>query len=86
MLKVDEKTLQKMESQHNGIVKTILHFEEAELPSCPHCESNNTASVQVGIIGRTLYIATATTKVKLVPNANDETGKYFCNRCERYFN
>ncbi len=85
MLKVNQETLDKMESQHKGIVSTILHFEEAELPSCTHCGSNNTASVQVGIIGRTIYIATATTKIKLVPNRTAEMGKYFCNQCGRFF-
>jgi hypothetical protein len=56
-----------------------------ELPSCPHCGSGDTASVQVGIIGRTIYIAGSTRKFKLVPNMKDKKGKYFCNDCKKYF-
>lgn len=86
MLKVDQKTLYEMEQQHEGIVKSIMRFEEAELPTCSHCGSADTADVQVGIIGRTIYIAGATTKFKLVPNGSDKKGKYFCNECQKFFN
>ena len=85
MLKVDENTLTEMERQHPGLVKTIMQFENTELPACPHCESANTAEVQVGIIGRTLYLASATTKAKLVPNVVNKLGKYFCNACHQFF-
>ena len=85
MLKVDQKTLDKMEQQHKGIVKSIMSFEEADLPACPHCRSGDTADVQVGMIGRTIYIAGATTKFKLVPNGSDKKGKYFCNECRKFF-
>ena len=86
MLKVDQNTLAEMERQHPGLVKTIMHFENDELPACPHCASDNTAEVQVGIIGRTIYLASATTKAKLVPNAMNKLGKYFCNHCNKFFN
>jgi hypothetical protein len=85
MLKVDQKTLDEMEQQHEGIVKTIMLFESAELPACSHCSSSDTADVQVGVIGRTIYLATATSKVKLVPNVSDRKGRYFCNNCEKFF-
>jgi hypothetical protein len=85
MIKVDQETLDKMESQHKGIIVDIMNFDKAELPSCPQCKSTNTASVQAGIIGRTIYIASATTKVLLVPNRTDEMGKYCCNECKSYF-
>ncbi len=84
MLKVEQATLERMESQYSGIVKTILYFEEAVLPSCPHCGAANTASVQAGIIGRTIYIASATTKVHPVPNVTAEIGHYFCSECKKY--
>ena len=85
MLKVDQNTLDEMERQHPGLVKTIMRFENDELPACPYCASDNTAEVQVGIIGRTIYLASATTKAKLVPNAMNKLGKYFCNQCHKFF-
>jgi len=85
MLKIDEESLQKMEIQHRGIVKDILQYEEAQLPSCRHCASKDTANVQYGMIGRNIYISTATTKFKLIPNP-PKPGDYFCNTCEKFFN
>jgi hypothetical protein len=85
MLKVDQNTLDEMERQHPGLVKTIMQFENDELPTCSHCTSSNTAMVNVGIVGRSIYLVTATTKVKLVPNAVNQLGKYFCNACNKFF-
>ena len=76
--------LDAMERQREGIIESIMRFENAELPSCPHCGSGNTASVQVGIMGRTIDIAAATTKIKLIPNS-PKKGEYFCNECGKYF-
>jgi hypothetical protein len=85
MLKVDQNALAEMERQHPGLVKTIMQFENAEVPACPHCGSGNTAEVQVGIIGRTISLVSATTKAKLVPNVMNKLGKYFCNVCHKFF-
>ena len=73
-----------MGSQHEGIVETILRFEKAELPRCLHCGSTNTADVRCGVIGRTIYIAAATSKVKLIANG-PKPGNYWCNSCEAFF-
>jgi hypothetical protein len=75
-----------LEENHPGITEQIRRYAEAELPSCPHCGSDDTASVQVGMVGRAVTIAASTTKVKLVPNAKDKLGLYFCNACKKYFN
>ena len=75
-----------MEDSYPDITEQIRRFAEADLPSCPHCGSEDTASVQVGIIGRAITIAASTPKVKLVPNAKDKLGIYFCNQCKKYFN
>ena len=75
-----------IEDNYPDITEQIRRFAEAELPSCPHCGSDNTASVQVGMIGRAITIAESTPKVKLVPNAKDKLGLYFCNECGKYFN
>lgn len=75
-----------IEDNYPDITEQIRRFAEAELPSCPHCGSENTASVQVGMVGRAITIAASTPKVKLVPNAKDKLGIYFCNACKKYFN
>jgi hypothetical protein len=84
MLKVDQDTLAHMESQYPGIQEQIRRFDEAELPACPRCRSDSTADVQCGMIGRTINIATATTKIKLIPNGPGP-GKFFCNACGEFF-
>ncbi|TLU82922.1 MAG: hypothetical protein FDX30_07540 [Chlorobium sp.] len=84
MIKIDKKTLSEMEADHPGIEAQIRSFEEADLPACSQCKSQDTAAVNVGIIPRTMYIAGATTKFKLIPNG-PKPGKYFCNTCKRFF-
>jgi hypothetical protein len=85
MLKVNEEILQEMENHYSGILDSIRSIEEAELPSCSRCRSDHTADVQIGITARTTYIAAATTKIKLLPNP-PKPARYFCNKCERFFN
>ena len=75
-----------IEELYPGITEQIRRFVEAELPLCPYCGSENTASVQVGMTGRAAVIAEATTKVKLVASARDKLGEYTCNSCGKYFN
>jgi hypothetical protein len=84
MLKIDPATLDEMERQHPGIRATIRRFEKRPLPACPRCGSANTADVQCGVVGRTIYLAAATTKFKLIPNG-PKPGKYFCNGCREFF-
>jgi len=84
MLKVYDKAIERMEEQYPEITKQILNFENADLLACPQCGSEDTADVQVGIIGRTIYIASATLKFTLIPNG-PKPGRYFCNSCKKYF-
>jgi len=84
MIKVDQKTLDHMERLFPGILDNISQFEDAKLPACPRCGSGDTADVQCGVIGRTIHIAAATTKFKLIPNP-PKPGEYFCNGCKRFF-
>ena len=74
-----------MDEQYPGFSEQSRKFDEAELPSCPHCGSTDTASVKVGVTGRTINLAGATMKFKLVPNAEDRKGEFFCNECEKFF-
>ena len=84
MLKIANKELDRLEKQYRGIARQIRQFENAVLPQCPRCGSKDTADVQCGIIGRTINIAAATTKFKLIPNG-PAPGKYFCNACNEFF-
>ncbi len=52
MLTLDEEVLDNLEHQHPGILKTIQHYENADLPACPQCRSKDTALVSCGIVGR----------------------------------
>ena len=74
-----------IEKNYPGVTKQIRQFEEAELPSCPYCKSDDTAMVRAGVIGRSITVAASTRKMKLVPNITDEMGAFFCRNCERYF-
>lgn len=74
-----------LEERYPGITEDIRYFENAVLPPCPHCGSEDTASVQVGIIGRTININAATRKFFLVPNMSDKKGKYLCRQCGKFF-
>ena len=84
MLKIDSVVMDQMEAQHDGITEQIARFDEAEMPPCLHCGSADTAKVIAGVLSRTIYIASATTKIKLLPNILDE-GAFFCNDCQKYF-
>jgi hypothetical protein len=84
MLKVDQATLEKLESQYPGIIEQICYFDGLDLPHWPDCGSSDTADVQCGIIGRTINIAVATKKFKLIANG-PKPGSYFCNACMKYF-
>lgn len=84
MLKVNDDWLRQAEAAYPGFQKTLMHYESAALPACTACRSSNTAAVSGGVIGRTIALAAATTKMKLLPNA-DGTARHFCNDCEQFF-
>ena len=84
MIRKTEDELTQLESQYPGISEQIWRFEQMDLPACPVCGALHTASVQVGVIARTINIGAATTKIHLMMNAND-AGIYFCNVCRKQF-
>jgi len=59
-------------------------FMRMEVPPCPRCGTRNTASVQAGVIGLTIRLATTCRKFKLIPNG-PKPGNWFCNSCGRFF-
>lgn len=84
MLTVSEESIMNMDASYPGIAEQVYRFESMEIPSCDKCGSGDTASIQVGLVGRTMYLAMATTKCKLLPNYNGH-GIYFCNSCKTQF-
>ena len=84
MLTIDNNGLDRMEILYPGIRATVSAYDEAKLPSCHQCGSEDTAAVGCGMIGRTIALAGATTKFKLVPNG-PKPGAYFCNQCNKFF-
>jgi len=84
MLKVSLERIEEMELQHPGTKETIFRFENADLPECPYCGTNNTADVQVGMVCITIFLSAATTKFHLIPNG-PKKGTYYCNSCKAYF-
>lgn len=80
---VSPETMAQMESQHMGITVQIEFYEMMVLPTCPNCGSKETATVNVGITGRTSSLAAATSKFHL--RGNGRSGDYYCNICQGYF-
>ena len=65
MLKVSPEQLESMEQSCPGIKEEVISWEEADCPLCSSCGSANTAVVSAGVICRSMWIAGATTKIKL---------------------
>lgn len=72
------------ERNHPGITEQIWRFMQKTNPVCELCGSVDTAEVQIGVIGRTLAIQSATTRVKFIP-WGPPPGQFFCNTCRGYF-
>jgi len=81
MLKVSAEVIEQFEARHPGIAARIEGIEKAVLPACSHCGSGDTAIVLGGIVGYTMNLAAATTRVKLYPG---KAGEIFCNVCGRF--
>lgn len=84
MIKISTDQFKSYEQSYPGITELILRYEAAEVPACPHCASADTAEVIGALIGRTIHLAAATTKVHLAPNGSSK-GAYYCNACKAYF-
>ena len=51
MLRLSKEELDRLEENYPGIVQSILGYEEAKLPACRRCGSENTAHVSCGLSG-----------------------------------
>lgn len=70
------------ERDYPGFIEMVIRHENAVLPLCPKCGSDNTATVSRGIVSRSIHLASATTKFRLHPNP---PGKYYCYVCDEYY-
>ncbi|MCC6245562.1 MAG: hypothetical protein IT353_22215 [Gemmatimonadaceae bacterium] len=84
MVKINDEWIRQAEIAYPGFRKTLNRYESMCLPGCPACQSTHTASVQMGIVGRSISLAAATTRIKLVTNP-PVSGQFFCNDCETFF-
>lgn len=83
MLKVGEDSLERMEPLYPGIRESVAYYESLYLPRCATCASEDTAKVSTGLMGRSIQVASATTKMHFRPNGHP--ADYFCNTCGQYF-
>jgi hypothetical protein len=83
MIKVDESFIRGVEERYPGFRETLEYYESLRVPRCAACGSDATAKVVSGLIGRTMHLAAATTKVKLLPNGRPTD--FFCTACDRVF-
>jgi hypothetical protein len=75
--------LDEVEKLYPGLRETIAHWKAMELPACPRCRSPYTARVSAGLVGRSMHLAGATHKIRLIPNGHP--ADFYCNSCKRYF-
>jgi len=83
MKTMDDDSIRELEEQYPGFRRSLDAYESADLPPCPMCASTTTSRVITGLIGRTINLAAATTKVKLVPNGR--RGDFHCEACDHFF-
>jgi len=84
MIKISEAQLARIEAAYPGIRRMVAEFESLVLPPCEHCGSRDTSAVQAGSLGRTIALASATSKFHVTANGLEE-GSLHCNDCRRYF-
>lgn len=84
MLRVSLDAFKEYDAHYQGFIRQVIKWENAILPSCTKCGSYDTADVNVGIVSRTIHLAGATTKFKLIPNG-PRPGRFYCNTCEAFF-
>ena len=84
MLKLDKHALAELEREHPGIRERIRRFEARVVPPCPFCHAFDTAEVASASAEDAAYLASATTKMKLL-GRGERSGAYYCNACGQFF-
>lgn len=83
MLKIPRENMVRKEKDYPGITRQLDEIENRPLPNCFRCGSEDTAVTNVGLVGRTILLASASTKFHLRPNG--KPGEFYCNTCKQYF-
>jgi len=84
MVKVDREWLQHAEESHPGIIEIVDRLETAQYPACPKCgSSHRTAKVSAGLVGMSIHVAAASSRIKLLSNGHP--ADFYCNECDTYF-
>ena len=84
MLKVDQEWIDRVDAQRPGFRDLVERWDAKDVPPCPSCGSDDTAEVSAGLVGTSIRLAGATTKIRLL--ANGHPADHYCNQCESYFN
>jgi hypothetical protein len=82
MVTTDPEWLSRAERGYPGFQKALAYYESLRLPVCPRCGGEPSTLIS-GLTGRTIALAAATTRVKLL--ANRRAGNFFCSRCDELF-
>jgi hypothetical protein len=80
MLKVNEEWIRESERKYPGFTMTLDYYESLDLPPCRRCGAGAAAKVSTGLVGRSIALAAATTKVKLLPNGHPVD--FYCWACD----
>jgi hypothetical protein len=82
MLKGSLEYYKRFEEKWPGFVNIIVKYENAILPTCPHCGSWHTAQVSAGFVSASFTLLRATTRFMIDPQ---HRGRLFCNDCKQFF-
>lgn len=87
MLKLPSASLSELEKQYLGIQAQIEAMEGTPSSSCPRCGREDAARITIGLVGRTLALAAATTRCHLLPSGTDESQgmTWFCRHCQETY-
>lgn len=84
MVRISTHELEQLENRHPGFRGHLAGIEQEVIPACPRCASADTAKVHFGVTQRAIDLASATTKMRLLPNPPGP-GRYYCHGCSQYF-
>lgn len=84
MVRATSEWMRAAEVAYPGLTEHIEALESLTLPGCPKCGSEESARAACGIVGRSITLAAATTKIRLV-STGPPPAKFYCNACAQFF-